>query len=125
MSDGASMEERSGVPTTRVSLPGKYVSQPGIPNKITSQNRAVKRLALPGMAFDSWMKVRAPTPRPASAGGSEVKPPMPTTAWAPKSRTIRFVWRKVRQNFHPKEMICGESSDGRPMPGTVAKVSSG
>ena len=57
---------RIGVPTQRESFPGKKARHSSNPVNTASQNRAVKRFAFPGIAFESWTKVRQPILFPAT-----------------------------------------------------------
>ena len=72
---------RIGVPVTwqRVAA-RKYFAHSENPRSTVRAMRALRRLALPGMAFDSWTKVGSPSRRPAKMGAVEVNPPMPSTA---------------------------------------------
>src|SRR6478735_11319636 len=67
------------------------------------------------------MKVFSPSLCPAYTGGSEVKPPMPSTASAWNSRMIFLHCRIEPHNFHKNSSIRGENVGGLATAGTVLK----
>ena len=81
---------------------------------------APSRFDFPGKAFESCRAVTIPSFFPAYNGGNEVNPPIPTTTWAPRSRSIFRDCRIVFQSFHRKGSILIEKVGGFAIAATVA-----
>ena len=69
----------TGVPVTTQRAPGRSFSVSSNPRKTFVANFAASRLALPGIAFDSWMNAGSLRILAASTGAVDVNPPIPRT----------------------------------------------
>ena len=116
---------RTGVPVSTVARPPKKLLAASRPRNTCVQKRLVRTLARPGRALESCTKVLRPSLWPAYTGGSEVKPPMPSTASAPKLRRIPRQRRIEPQSFHKNGSIRSEKVAGLATAGTVSKLKCG
>ena len=104
---------------------GKNAVAASRPRHTQVQKRLVRILARPGRALESWMNVLRPSAWPAYTGGSDVKPPIPSTASAPKERISRLHRRTERHSCHKNRSIRGDPFGGLATAGIVAKRSRG